>query len=77
MASKVAAGNRKLNISDCMTDKTEIPKAKHTFFLVRECNGNKANYNMSPHYKICRGIQDDVQDGCRKQKIEYLRLYGR
>ena len=31
IASKMAAENRKLNISDCMAGKTEIPSAKHTF----------------------------------------------
>ena len=31
MASKIAAENRKLNISDCMADKTEIARVKHTF----------------------------------------------
>ena len=31
MASMMAAENIKLNISDCMTDRTEIPSAKHTF----------------------------------------------
>ena len=66
-------GYRKLNIADCMAGKTEIPSAKHTFFLVKKCNRNKANYNMLPYYKICRDIQDDVPDSCRKQKIKYLR----
>ena len=69
----MAAENRKLNISDCMADKTEIRSAKHTFCVVKEYNGNQANYNMLPHYKICRDIQDGVWDGCRKQKIEYIR----
>ena len=62
MASKMAVENRKLNISDRMADKTEIPTDKHKF-VVKTCNGSKANYNMLPHYKICRDIQDSVQDG--------------
>ena len=35
MASKMAAGNRQVNISDCMADKTEIPSAKHKFLWSR------------------------------------------
>ena len=35
MASKMAAENRKLNVSDCMADKTEIPSAQHTFLWSR------------------------------------------
>ena len=31
----MAAENRKLNISDCMTDKTEISSAKQTFLWSR------------------------------------------
>ena len=54
MASTIAAENKKkLNISDCMADKTEIPKCWVYIFVVKECNGNKANYNMLPNYKIC------------------------
>ena len=41
-------------------------------FVVKEFNGNKANYNMLLHYKICRDIPDGVQDGCRKQTILYI-----
>ena len=49
MASNMAAENRKLNISDCMADKTEIPRAKHTFLWSRNAIENKANYNMLHH----------------------------
>ena len=41
MVSKMAAENRKLNIFDCMTDKTEIPSAKHTF--LRSKNAMETN----------------------------------
>ena len=53
MTYKMAAENRKLNISDCMADKTEILNVKSRHFVVNECIGNKANYNMLSHYKIC------------------------
>ena len=35
MASNMATENRKLNISDCIADKAEIPSAKHTFLWSR------------------------------------------
>ena len=41
MASKMAAENRQFNISDCMTDKTEIPSAKHTFLWSRNAMETK------------------------------------
>ena len=31
MASKMAVENRKLNISDCMADKTKFPSAQNSF----------------------------------------------
>ena len=76
MAFKTAADNRKLNISDSMADKTEIPSAKHAFLWSRHAF-EITLITMFPHYKIYRDIQDGVQDCCRKQKIEYLQLYNR
>ena len=41
MASKMAAENRKLNITYCMADKTEIPCAKRTFLWSRNAMETK------------------------------------
>ena len=41
MGSKMAAENRKFNISDSMADKTEIPRAKHTFLWSRNAMETK------------------------------------
>ena len=63
MASKIAAENRQLNISECMADETEIPSAKHTFLWSRNALEAKLITICCPHYKICRDILDGVQDG--------------
>ena len=52
MSSKMADENRQLNISDCIADKSEIPNANAYIFVVKECNGNNANYNMLPITKF-------------------------
>ena len=49
MASKMAAETRKFNISDCMAEKTEILKTKHTVLWSRNA--------MEPKLiTICRPI---------------------
>ena len=38
---QMAVENKKLNISDCMADKTEIPSAWHTFLWSRNAMETK------------------------------------
>ena len=52
MASKMAAGNRKLNISDFMADKTEIPSARHTFLWSRNVMETNLNTICFPITKF-------------------------
>ena len=48
MASEMAAKNRKLNLSDCMANKTEIPSAKHTFLWSRNTLETRLITNFAP-----------------------------
>ena len=69
MAFKMAAENRKFNISDCMLDKTDIPSAKRTLLWSRNAMETKLITICFPITKFAVIIQDGVQDGCRKRKL--------
>ena len=73
MESKMAAENTKLNITDCMADKTEISSAKHTFLWSRHTLQTKFNTICCPITKSAEifKMASKMADENRKLNISY------
>ena len=77
MACKMAAENRKLNISDCMADKTEISRVKYTLMWSRNTMETKLITTCRPITKLAEIFKMESKMAAENTKIEYHRLYGR
>ena len=66
----------RFNSSDCMAETTEILRAKHTFLWSRNAMETKLITIRRPITKFAE-IFKMASRWLPKQKIEYLRLYGR